>query len=154
VSTASTRVDALPFKTCGCGRKYDRPAWDALPDRKTYDDGTGALLEQRSCPCFSSIVVTLVEATTVDDLRRAVKIIDYMNESFNQEYTGQELLRLIKVCWSSGWDVTPDEWTPRQVARALEDGTPPTFEEGSGGLHALDVDDCFCRGCRANRRIT
>lgn len=150
------KKQAEPFKRCGCGRVYaTRDEWATLPDAKIFEGADGALCEQRRCACDSHITATLVPAMSVSDLRRAVRVIDGQRESFNDEYTATEMLRLIQVCWASGWDVTPDEWTAEQCAAALAYGTAPRFEHASGtfdGLHALGVSDCRCRGCRDARR--
>lgn len=142
-----------PVKKCGCGRAYQtRADWERLPDAKTYEDGQGALCEQRLCPCGSHITVHLVAPMSIEELRRAVSVIDMMHEAFNEAYTAQELLRLVQVCWVSGWDVLPDEWTSAQIGEALDLGRPPRFEERPHGLHALGIGDCACRDCREQRR--
>lgn len=141
-------------KTCGCGRVYTIGGdWENLADKKIYSDDTGALCETRICAvCSSHITIDRVRAMTVEELRRAMRVIDMMHEGFNQEYTAQELLRLMVVCWASGWDVLPDEWTTQQCGEALAFGTAPRFEERPGGLHALGVSDCRCRACKRERR--
>lgn len=145
-------MSAAPFKKCACGRVYvTRAEWETLPDVKTFEGVDGALCEMRRCHCGSHITAALVEPLDASDLRRAVRVIDSMRESFNDEYTAHELLRLVKVCWMGEWDVTPDEWTTEQCANALVSGTIPRFEETRDGLHALGVADCRCRGCRRDR---
>ena len=140
-------------KTCGCGRAYTVGGdWEQLAGKKVYSDDTGALCEQRVCAgCMSHITIERVRAMTTEELRRAVRVIDRMRESFNQEYTAQELLRLMVVCWACDWDVLPDEWTAQQCGEALAHGAVPRFAETSGGLHALGVTDCRCRACRRAR---
>lgn len=141
-----------PFKKCACGRVYQtREDWEKLPDSKIYESPDGALVEQRQCGCESHITAALVPALTVEELRRAMRVIDSMDESFNQEHTAPELLRLVKVCWMGEWDLTPDEWSGQQVGAALNEGRIPRFEETAGGFHALGVTDCFCRSCREKR---
>lgn len=147
----TTKEDVV-FKKCACGRVYPtRIVWEQLPDSKIYTDDQGALVEQRRCYCGSHITAALVPAMNVEELRRAVRVIDGMRESFNQEYTAPELLRLAKVCWMGEWDVTPDDWTGQQVGLALSEGRIPHFVETRDGLHAVGVTDCFCRGCREKR---
>lgn len=148
----SENKNILSKKKCACGRAYDRAGWDLLTDARTYEWSDGSLREQRRCACGSHLSVVLVEPMDVDDLRRAADVLGWMRESFNRRHTGQELLRLLRVCWAGEWDVLPDEWTGQQVAEALTFGRVPRFEERSFGLHAVGVDDCGCRGCRSERR--
>ena len=90
--------------------------------------------------------------SAIDTLRRAVKMFDYNNESFNQRFSStEELILIARACWASDWDVFPDQWTKEQVERALK-GEPPKFEETLFGLHAVGVNDCNCRTCR-NARV-
>ena len=140
-------------KKCGCGREYVvGGSWEELEGKHVYNDGTGALCEQRICSgCSSHLTIERVRAATVEELRRAVRIIDMMRESFNEKYTAQELVRLMVVCWSGDWDVLPDDWTAQQCGDALAFGSVPRFEESPSGFHALDVEDCRCRRCRKIR---
>ena len=87
----------------------------------------------------------------VEVLRRAVRVLDSCRESFNMRYSAEDLLKIVRACWLSDWDVYPDDWTPQQIKAALENGTSPKFEETSAGLHALEVSDCHCRKCRRER---
>lgn len=143
-----------PFHHCGCGwRVGDREEWRALPDRKTLVNNEGDLIEHRRCPaCGSTMTVALLPALSAEELRRAVRIVDSMSESFNRQYTALELMFLVRACWLSEWDITPDCWTPQQVARALLDGEVPRFE--SDGDHAVGVTDCPCRSCKSGKAAT
>lgn len=155
-----------PFYKCACGEIYEtREEWDKLQDfvvvgvsggerYKRYYDHDGALVEQRLCVCGSHVTATLVPCLNVEQLRRAVKAIDTMREGFNTEYSAQELLRLVTICWGSNWDILPDEWTREQVARALESGAVPGWTESvaDGMYHAMGVSDCPCGDCRRRRR--
>lgn len=86
-----------------------------------------------------------------EQLRRAVNLLDSNKEDFNEEYTAEELLKIVRACWLSEWDVMPDEWTQSQVEAAIAHGTPPQFEELATGLHAVGVKDCYCRRCQKER---
>ena len=146
-------ASSAPFFLCACGVGYaDRAAWSELPDRRTYVDTEGSLVERRRCTCGSHGTVALLAALDVEELRRAVRVIDRMNETFNQRYTALELLLLMRACWISEWDFTPDDWTAEQRSRALSDGYVPRWEETSGGYHALGVGDCWCSACSARKR--
>jgi hypothetical protein len=48
-----------PLKTCGCGRTYTAEAFAALPNRQEWRMEWGEVLEQRDCPCGSSITIQL-----------------------------------------------------------------------------------------------
>jgi hypothetical protein len=146
----------MKTKACSCGRTYNLEAggdWARLDDPKIYTDDEGALCEQRTCAgCRSTLTIERVPALTVDELRKAVRTIDWMRESFNDKFTAQELLRLITVARECEWDLMPDQWTAAQCAEALAFGTVPRFEERpDGSLHALGVSDCHCRSCRRER---
>lgn len=49
-------------------------------------------------------------------------------EGFNQQYTAEELLKIYRAYKASGWDITPDDWTARQVRRALTAGEAPDWD--------------------------
>lgn len=78
------------------------------------------------------------EKTTfgIDELRKAVKMLDACNETFNQQFSAVELLRLAKAQQASAWCFFPDEWSDRQVSEALEgiipawnDDETPNYDE-------------------------
>jgi hypothetical protein len=83
----------------------------------------------------------------IEILRRTVKLFDSNAESFNLEYSAEELIQIARACWESGWDCWPDAWTKEQVEKAIK-GESPQFEERAHGLHAVGVSDCNCRDCR------
>lgn len=151
--TRTPQAVTEPFKRCACGRVYaTRVDWECLPHVKRSENVDGSLSEQRYCPCESNVTVWLVAPMLGTELRRAARMIELMPLSFVEQYTAQELLRLMTVCWASDWDVLPDDWTGKQVARALLDGAVPQFEATPYGLHALNVDDCMCGQCRSKKR--
>lgn len=86
----------------------------------------------------------------IDQLRRTVKLLDACNETFNQEWTAEQLLKIGVAMRACGWDIYPDQWTQQQVDAVLEHGTVPTFG-GSDGEHALAVTDCRCSVCKKKR---
>lgn len=90
----------------------------------------------------------------IDRLRGAASYFNWCNESFNQRYTAEELLKIYAVGMVCGWDVYPDQWTRQQCEAAIKEGKLPKFEEvsdGPIGLHALEVTDCYCQSCRRKR---
>ena len=60
----------------------------------------------------------------IDQLRTAVRLFDNCNESFNQQFTVQELLTLWRAYRDCGWYIPPNVWTPRQVREALGGKAP------------------------------
>lgn len=65
----------------------------------------------------------------IETLRRVVKLFDYCNETFNYRWTPAELMRLAQVCWESGWDFFPDQYTERQLYEAFKYGRLPTWDD-------------------------
>ncbi len=66
--------------------------------------------------------------TGAEELRRAAALFSNCNESFNCEHSAAQLLTLWRMYTVSGYDITPDRWSPRQVAEALE-GRAPKWDE-------------------------
>lgn len=64
-----------------------------------------------------------------DEMRLIVKNMDATRESFNQAFTSEQLLQIFRMQLASGWDFSPDQWTPRQVKEALQGITPAWNEE-------------------------
>lgn len=88
------------------------------------------------------------ERLGIDELRLLVSNLNACNETFNQEHTAEELLKIGRALWASEWDILPDAWTAQQVQAAIDHGTVPTWSDGE---HALAVTDCHCRECRRAR---
>lgn len=59
-----------------------------------------------------------------DELRQIVKLMDMNSESFNQQYTAEELVRIFQMCMISDWDFLPDQWEEKQVLEALNGYIP------------------------------
>lgn len=57
--------------------------------------------------------------TGIEFLRRVVKLFDANRESFNDQFSPEQLIQLAKICFQSTWDFYPDQWTERQVQEAL-----------------------------------
>lgn len=64
----------------------------------------------------------------IDHLRLLVKNLDYCNESFNEQFSAAELLKIHRAWMLSGWDIYPDTWTARQIKEALA-GKSPNWDE-------------------------
>jgi hypothetical protein len=65
----------------------------------------------------------------IDQLRLAVRLFDNCNETFNQRFTGEELLTLWRMYRECGWDIPPDRWSNRQVREALGKNVIPQFTD-------------------------
>ena len=64
----------------------------------------------------------------IDHLRLMVRNLDHCNETFNQQFSYQELWLIHRAWMLSGWDIYPDQWSERQVREALN-GRPPEWDD-------------------------
>lgn len=69
----------------------------------------------------------------IDELRRAVRMLDNVTESFNQRYDAGDLLKICRAWAASKWDFPPDEWTAGQLTDALTGRQPPDWTEDAQG---------------------
>lgn len=67
------------------------------------------------------------ENTGIELLRQAVRLFNECNETFNAQFSAEELLYLYYAFRAGDWDITPDHWTKRQVKEAVKKKTPPDF---------------------------
>ncbi len=67
----------------------------------------------------------------IEELRKAVNVFDNCRESFNDRFTMTQLITLWRALHLCEWDITPDEWSERQVNEALR-GIVPQFRDYSG----------------------
>jgi hypothetical protein len=88
-------------------------------------------------PLTSHVLVT--GETGAQELRRVVSCLNSCAESAIDAFTAEEIIKLVRACWASGWDIWPDNLTDAQVAAVLETGEVPCFFESSRGLVALPV---------------
>jgi len=63
-------------------------------------------------------------------LRIIVNNMNYCRESFNQQFTLEELVTIGRMLLTCGWDILPDAWELRQVQEALQ-GKPPRWDPES-----------------------
>jgi hypothetical protein len=68
----------------------------------------------------------------IEELRAAVNLFNNCNETFNQQFTADELIKLYQAYVKSGWDFLPDDWHETQVMQALQ-GIVPRWEENARG---------------------
>lgn len=69
------------------------------------------------------------ENTGIEKLRLLVSNANYCNESFNEQFTIEELIKIHRALALCAWDILPDSWTERQIREALELGRVPTWDE-------------------------
>jgi hypothetical protein len=49
--------------------------------------------------------------TGAEQLRRIVAVLNGSRESALDPFTAEELLRIVRACWTSPWDIYPDNLT-------------------------------------------
>ena len=69
----------------------------------------------------------------IDRLRRAVKLFDACNETFNQQYKSYELVLISMAMSQSEWDIYPDQWTEKQIHECLYSYLVPDWKEDEKG---------------------
>lgn len=74
----------------------------------------------------------MCQVTGIDELRRAVRLFDSCNESFNTTFTAEELLLIADALRRSDWDIYPDQWEEWQIDDAF-DGHAPDWKEDETG---------------------
>lgn len=70
-----------------------------------------------------------MEPAGIDILRKAVNLFNNCNETFNQQFTENELLKLYRMFSICGWDIPPDRWTVDQIDGALILGKVPAWDD-------------------------
>jgi hypothetical protein len=70
-----------------------------------------------------------VLVTGIDALRRAVRVLNQCNESFNQEYSATQLLSIVDALSRSTHDILPDQWTDKQIRDAIRLFKAPIWDE-------------------------
>jgi hypothetical protein len=74
------------------------------------------------------------EQSGVEELRAAVRLLDNCLEGFNDCLSAEQALALYRAHKASGWDITPDNWTMRQVIETLW-GKAPQWSEKQAPLY-------------------
>ena len=67
----------------------------------------------------------------IEALRQAVNLFSNCTESFNEQFTAAELMKLYEAYTRSEWDIPPDQWTPEEIEDALTGG--PDLATGARG---------------------
>lgn len=82
----------------------------------------------------------------MDFLRLLVRNADDISEAFNDRFSVEEHIKIHRAWRACGWDIYPDQWTPRQVAEALAEGRPPTWDENERPTYEHDGPE-LCAEC-------
>ncbi len=65
---------------------------------------------------------------SIEKLRAMVALFNNCDESFNQQFTIEELAKLHEVYQKCQWDIPPHRWSERQLSAALK-GKVPMFDD-------------------------
>ena len=65
----------------------------------------------------------------IDLVRKAVNVMAYCDESWNQRWTACQLLELTKAHILADYDFLPDSWTEDQISDVLIRGLVPAWVE-------------------------
>lgn len=70
----------------------------------------------------------------IEHLRLMVRNFDGCSETFNQHYSIDELVMLHRAWMFSGWDISPDRWSARQLNEALC-GVAPRWDDNENPVY-------------------
>ena len=76
----------------------------------------------------------MTKATGMEKLRKAVRALNYCNESFLDRFTVTELLCIHDAWLKSDWDIVPDDWEDQQVTNALF-GIVPQWDDNEKPIY-------------------
>jgi hypothetical protein len=65
----------------------------------------------------------------IELLRYAVRLFSRCNETFNQQFDEQTLLKIAATHKACEWDFYPDQWTDRQLSDLFHDGKIPEWDK-------------------------
>ena len=65
----------------------------------------------------------------ISELRSAVKLFANCNETFNQQFSPKQLIKIYRAYNRCDWDITPDKWTSNQIKQAINSGMSPQFDD-------------------------
>lgn len=70
----------------------------------------------------------------IEKLRSMVAMLNNNSESFNQNYSIEELCQLHNMALKCLWDYRLDQWSKRQIAEALQ-GIVPQWDDNEQPLY-------------------
>jgi hypothetical protein len=62
------------------------------------------------------------EETGAEELRRIVNVLDSSSESAHDPFNAEQLIRIVRACWASPWDIYPDQLTGTEREYAAAHG--------------------------------
>lgn len=68
--------------------------------------------------------------TPADMLRLMVRNMGDVREDFNDRFTLAELVAIYRAHLLAEWDLSPDQWSPRQVQEAIRGIVPRWTDDG------------------------
>jgi len=71
--------------------------------------------------------------TGIEKLRKCLNLFNNCNESFNEKFTIDELIKLYNAYMNAEWDFRPDEWTEEQIQSCLKYNRTPEWDEDESG---------------------
>jgi hypothetical protein len=74
--------------------------------------------------------------TGAEELRRIVRVMGDVRESFNDRFSAEQLLVIYRAHQACGWDYYPDQWTEGQVQAALR-GVLPKWDDGERPIEGV-----------------
>ena len=86
----------------------------------------------------------------IEALRHATRVFDACNETFNQRFDCEQLMKLYYAHMASDWDILPDAWTAEQINEAIHFRKVPNWgdhendplpSEASFSLAVRSLDD-------------
>lgn len=80
-----------------------------------------------------------VDPYAITELRVMVRLFSRCNESFNQKWTLEQLIKIYEAYHACEWDILPDAWPASLLAHAVEHGPDEVFSEMA---EAAFADDC------------
>jgi hypothetical protein len=60
--------------------------------------------------------------TGAEELRRIVSCLNSSTEGAVDDFTAEEVIRIVRACWSSPWDIWPDNLTDGERKYAAKHG--------------------------------
>ena len=80
------------------------------------------------------------ETDAFDELRRVANVLGYTRQTERLiACSAEEMLKLVRACWASDWDVYPDALSHQQIDAILTGALDkPDFVETERGLEPVD----------------
>jgi hypothetical protein len=112
-------------------------------------------LENHRAEGLARLQAEYEEMPTSEKLERAFNLARNTRTDTVDEFTPEEWIKIHRAYARGEWDLTPDEWTDRQLREAIE-GHSPRFEDEGGNpgraIYADGTKQCgrrnvLCDGC-------